>query len=140
MALASDPLPEAAMKKNPILGKRIEWTFDDGPMAHQTFEHTFDAEGGVSYRMPGADGAGQPTRVENAKVEPVGENVYVVSYLGAQGYTLTTILDIKTHRMVAIASNERELSVQKGKFKLPDEASARRKTSRERSHAPAHRS
>jgi hypothetical protein len=128
------------MKKNPILGKRIEWTFDDGPMAKQTFEHTFDAEGTVTYRVPGADGEGQPTRVENAKVEAVGENVYAVSYLGAQGWTLTTLLDLKTHRMVAFASNDHELSVHKGKFKLPDEGHARRKTSRERTHAPAHRS
>jgi hypothetical protein len=110
------------MKKNPITGKVIEWTFDDGPMAGKKFEHTFEADGSATYRMPGADGAGQPTRVENAKVEPVGEDVYVVSYLGSQGYTLTTILDLRTHHLVSFSSNDKQLSVQKGKFKLAGDA------------------
>ena len=36
---------------DPITGSTIRWTFDDGPVAGKTFEHVFEADGGVSYRV-----------------------------------------------------------------------------------------
>lgn len=107
------------MAQDPIHGKTIRWTFDDGPMEGKTFEHTFEEGGAVSFREVGADGdggEGKPSRVEQSKIAEVGEDVHAVSYLGSSGYTLTTVLDFRTGRLVAFASNEKELTVQSGTF------------------------
>lgn len=103
------------MAQDPIRGKTIRWTFDDGPMEGKTFEHTFEEGGAVSFREVGG-GEGKPSRVENSKVAEVGEEVHAVSYLGSSGYTLTTVLDFRTGRLVAFASNENELTLQSGTF------------------------
>ena len=39
---------------DPIRGKTLRFSFDDGAMAGKTFEHTFDADGTVTFRMRGA--------------------------------------------------------------------------------------
>src|SRR5262249_51542784 len=48
------------MEQDPVKGKTIRWAYDDGPVKGQTFEHTFSADGKVSYReanaKPGAAG------------------------------------------------------------------------------------
>ncbi len=53
------------MDQDPIRGKTLRWTFDDGPMAGKGFDHTFHTDGSVSYRSAGdpeerptTDGAG----------------------------------------------------------------------------------
>jgi MoaF N-terminal domain len=105
------------MKTNPIQGKAIQWTFDDGPMAQKTFEHTFNRDGSVTWCTLDAGKRGNPSTAERSEVASVGQDVYVVSYLGASGYTLTVVLDFRTHHLVAFASNEASLTVQKGTFK-----------------------
>jgi hypothetical protein len=39
-----------------------------------------------------------------------------VSYRSAAGYTLTTVLDFKTRKLVAFSSNEKMLTLQHGTF------------------------
>jgi hypothetical protein len=36
---------------NSLSGKSIRWTFADGPMAGTTFEHLFDDDGSVTWRI-----------------------------------------------------------------------------------------
>ena len=111
------------MKADPIRGETIQWTFSDGPMANRTFEHTFEKDGSVSFRA--LDGKeGKPSRVEKSEVVQVGEDVYAVSYLASSGYTLTVVLDFRTGNLVAFASNEKELVVQKGTFEMAETASS----------------
>ena len=55
------------MNKDPTRGKTIRWTFTDGPMAKKTFEHRFDENGTVTWRMLGdnAEGkASEPVKYE----------------------------------------------------------------------------
>jgi hypothetical protein len=105
------------MSKDPIRGKTVQWSFDDGPMKDKTFEHTFDASGAVTFRMVGG-GADKGTTVGSSEIEALGDDVCVVSYLGPSGYTLTTVLDMRSGKLVAFASNENELIVQHGRFNL----------------------
>jgi hypothetical protein len=103
------------MSTDPIRGKTIRWTFVDGPVANKTFEHTFDDSGAVTFRL--ADGKeGKPGGAKKYEVAQVGDDVWAVSYLAPSGYTLTAVLDYRTHRLVAFASNEKELTLQKGTF------------------------
>jgi hypothetical protein len=114
------------MRKDPIRGQTIRWTFDDGSLAGKRFEHTFDEGGVVTWRsLDGADAAARS--VDRASTETkyelatVGEYVYAVSYLAASGHTLTVVLDYRTGRLVAFASNEKSLSVQHGSFQTADD-------------------
>jgi hypothetical protein len=101
--------------KDPIHGNTIEWTFDDGPTSGKRFEHTFAADGSVSYRMGGSDKATTEHRYEVAQVS---DDVFAVSYLASSGWTLTSILDFKTGELVGFASNDKQLAVQHGTFRL----------------------
>jgi hypothetical protein len=106
------------MKTDPIRGKTIQWTFKDGPLAKQTFEHAFLKGGALKFRSVDRDGKGKPTRVKKYDVAKLNADVYAVSYLGPSGYTLTTVLDFRKRRLVAFASNEKSVFVQTGTFEV----------------------
>lgn len=112
------------MTRDPIRGKTLFFTFDDGPMAKKTFAHVFGDNGTVEFSMVGADAPSPPTKepkkTPDTKYEAasVGAQVFAVSYLGPAGYTLTTVLDFETRRLVAFSSNEKMLAVQHGTFEV----------------------
>jgi len=105
------------MSSHPIRGKTIRWTFDDGQMRGMAFEHHFHVDGTVDYSMVGkSDGKKGPGVAY--QVGKVNDDVYAVSYLGKEGYTLTTCLDLKSGKLVAFSSNEKELQQQSGTFEI----------------------
>lgn len=118
------------MSPDPIRGKTIRWTYEDGPVAGKTFEHVFATDGTVSYREAGSEKGATPStngkqrsektsgrepsiRYEHARIN---DDVHAVSYLASSGYTLTSVLDLKAGTVVSFASNEKELVVQRGTF------------------------
>ena len=108
----------APADKRALLGRTIRWRFADGPVAGQTFEHTFDTDGSVVWRS--VDGA-DPARLTHEKfgvVAPVSDDVVVVSYVSAGGYTLTVALNLATSQMVGFASGHDTWTQQKGTFEL----------------------
>jgi hypothetical protein len=124
------------MKGDPISGHTVRFTFTDGPMAKKTFEHIFDTSGTVTFRMLGGDGsssAGKSATGGESKNAPepkyelamLRDNVWAVSYLGSGGYTLTTVLDFKTRKLLAFSSNEKGVAVQHGTFEYGERAPAR---------------
>jgi hypothetical protein len=124
------------MGSDPVRGKTIRWTYDDGPMAGKTFEHIFGADGMVAWRE--ADGAeknakppangmqkpktGKPGTEAKAQYEvaAVNDDVCAVSYLSASGFTLTSVLDFGSGTVVSFASNEKELVKQSGMFEVAE--------------------
>src|ERR1700737_4904951 len=116
------------MGRDPVRGKTIRWTYDDGPMAGKSFEHTFGNDGNVTWRETGGEdrGAkppvtqktGKPATEAKAKyvVAAVTDDVCAVSYLSASGFTLTSVLDFAAGTVVSFASNEKELVTQRGMF------------------------
>lgn len=107
------------MKSDPIRGKTLSWTFEDGPMKGKTFEHTFGADGSVSWRCTDGSQKGA-SKYESV---PVNDVVHAVSYLSEDsGFTLTTILDFGTGRMVSFASNAKQLVTQRGHFEAARKA------------------
>jgi Low affinity iron permease/MoaF N-terminal domain len=111
-------------KLDTLYGKTLRWTFTDGPMAGATYEHTFHQNGTVSFRAVEGSEHGEPTREKNAAAVKVADDMFVVSYLGAAGYTLTVVLNFQTMKMIGFASNNKEWSQQKGTFELLDSAGA----------------
>ncbi|MEX2046060.1 MAG: MoaF N-terminal domain-containing protein [Chloroflexota bacterium] len=104
---------------DPVRGKKIRWSYDDGPVAGKKFEHVFAADGTVTWREIGAR-VGQPAvgGEPSAKYEAAAltDDVYAVSYLAGSGWTLTTVVNNKDRTIVSFASNERMLVLQHGKL------------------------
>jgi len=117
------------VSSDPIRGRTIRWTYEDGPMAGKALEHTFASDGTVTWRElgePRKSGNGSPpepgVRYEVARVN---DDVYAVAYLARSGYTLTSVLDTRAGTIVSFASNEKSLVVQHGTFEVREPASQR---------------
>ena len=104
------------MAANPITGHTLRWRFTDGPMAGKSFDHTFSRNGNVSFREVGSDPNAKAGNAERYEVAAVGQDVHAVSYLASSGYTLSVVLDYKTLKLVAFASNDKSLTMQQGTF------------------------
>lgn len=101
------------MAPDPLSGRRMRWTYADGLMKGKTFEHAFTNDGKVSWK---AAGDARPAADASAAYEfaRVTDDVYAFSYLSSHGYTLTTVVNERSHAIVSFASNEKELVVQHG--------------------------
>ena len=120
------------MGSDPVRGKTIRWTYDDGPMAGKGFEHTFGADGVVTWREVGGPDkgtkpngkqeTGKPATRAKAKYEvaTINDDVCAVSYLSESGFTLTSVLDFASGTVVSFASNEKELVPQRGMFEVAE--------------------
>jgi len=104
------------MTTNPITGHSLRWTFVDGPMAGKSFDHTFSRYGGVTFREVDSDPNTKPGVADQYQVASLGQEVHAVSYLSGSGYTLTVVLDYKTKKLVAFASNDKSVTMQQGTF------------------------
>ena len=108
----------APMSANPITGHSLRFRFTDGPVAGKTYDHTFSRNGHVAFREADADPDAKPGVADQYLVASFGPECHAVSYLSPAGHTLTVILDFKTMRLVAFASNEKSLTMQHGTFEL----------------------
>ena len=122
------------MQTDPVRGKTIRWTYDDGPMAGKSFEHTFGNDGTVTWRETGGEDqgtkapgngkktTGKPATEAKAKYEvaAINQDVCAVSYLSKSGFTLTSVLDFDSGTVVSFASNEKELVPQRGMFEVAE--------------------
>lgn len=103
-----EPLDEEttmSAKTNPLDGKTLRFHFVDGPMKDKDFDHTFH-DGKVEWGPAGSD----KTTTSEGELVGIGSDCYVGSYLGPNGYTLTTTMNLATGALVAFASNGREWS------------------------------
>jgi hypothetical protein len=124
---------EAFMARDLVRGRTIRWTYDDGPMAGKSFEHSFGDDGIVTWREAGRDKgtkpptngkpqSGKPATEAKARYEvaAINEDVCAVSYLSESGFTLTSVLDFDSGTVVSFASNETELVPQRGVFEVAE--------------------
>lgn len=106
------------MAANPITGHALRFKFSDGPVAGKSFDHIFSRNGHVTFKEVGSDPDAKPGAAQQYEVASFNGDVHAVSYLSSSGHTLTTILDFKTLRLIAFASNEKSLTMQQGTFEL----------------------
>jgi hypothetical protein len=104
------------MVANPITGHSLRWKFNDGPMAGKSFDHVFSRNGNVAFSEVGGDATAKAGNADRYVVASLGQDVHTVSYLTSSGYTLTVVLDFRSLKLVAFASNERSLTMQQGTF------------------------
>lgn len=97
-----------------LAGETQSWSFDSGPTAGSTYEHTFNPDGTVVWR----DAKAAAAKKEAGKAKPapteyasfaVGPGMHLVSYLSKDsGYTLTVLVNTENHRLHGYASNAKE--------------------------------
>ena len=106
------------LRADRVRGKTIRFTWTDGPTKGETHEHVFHADGSVEYHKVAAGAGKKPTREKQYAAERVSDDVYLVSYLAASGFTLTTALNFRNRTIVAFASNEKQWFPCKGTFEV----------------------
>jgi hypothetical protein len=106
------------MLTSPITGHSLRFKFVDGPVAGKAFDHTFSRNGQVTFREVGGDPNAKPGSADQYQVASLGQDIHALSYLSGNGYTLTVVLDYKTMKLIAFASNEKSLTLQQGSFEL----------------------
>jgi len=102
-----------------IQGKTINLSWDDGPTKGETHQHVFNADGSVDYRkLEDGKPGGKPTHEKKYGAVRVTDDVYVVSYLGSSGYTLTVVLNFHDGTTAGFASGAKEWFPVKGRFEV----------------------
>ncbi len=91
-----------------LVGRTLKWTFDEGPTAGSTYEHTFETDGSVAFRKLDDAATGKPARAKKYASFEVAPDVHLVSYLSDEGYTLTVALNFETGKLYGFASNDKE--------------------------------
>ena len=107
---------EASSRPDTIVGKRIRWTWSDGPVAGTTHEHLFRKDGTVEWRVIDGPQAGHTAVEDEYAVRRVAEEVFVVSHRASSGHTLTVVLNFADSTMVGFASNSEEWYPGSGTF------------------------
>ncbi len=119
---------EYADQADAIRGKTIRLIWTDGPTKGRTHDHVFHQDGTVEWRdadpepKPQAPGTSEKGRA--AKENPtyaaikVADDVYLVSYLAASGYTLTVALNFRDQRVVGFASSAKHWHPVRGRFEV----------------------
>jgi hypothetical protein len=108
-----------------VRGKKLRWTFADGPAKGSSFEHEFRGDGTVAYRSVDESSSGNADKKAKSEVADYGsalvaDDVQAVSYRSENGYTLTVVLNFADKRMVGFASNSEEWFEQSGTFEVLD--------------------
>ena len=109
-------------EQSPIHGRKMRFTWNDGPTQGKTYEHMFYENGTVDFHAAGAAKSPQTEKPRYA-AERVADGVYAVSYL-AKGYTLTAVLNFDDRRIVGFASDASHWYPVHGSFEVIDEAVA----------------
>ncbi len=104
-----------------LAGRTLRWKFNEGPTADTRYEHSFKADGTVTYRTiddgkkpkeGGKDEEKKPARkpapTRYASYE-VAQGWHLMSYLSPDsGYTLSVLVNIPDGILHGFASNEKE--------------------------------
>ena len=110
-----------------IRGKTIRFVWTEGPTKGKTHEHVFYQDGTVTWSDAGTSKTAPPVdsgSATKAKEKPqygaakVADDIYVVSYLAASGYTLTAVLNFGDQGLVGFASSAKEWFPVRGTFQL----------------------
>jgi phenolic acid decarboxylase len=104
---------------NRVTGKTLRFTWTDGPTKGETHEHVFHPDGTVEYaRLDGGQVKGNYTKEKRYAAVRITDDVYLVSYLAASGFTLTVALNFADRSLAGFASNDKQWFACNGRFEV----------------------
>ena len=104
---------------NRVSGKTIRFTWTDGPTKGKTHEHKFHPDGSVEYAgLEDGKAKGDYTKEKKYAALRITDDVYLVSYLAASGFTLTVALNFTDHSLAGFASNDKQWFPCNGRFEV----------------------
>ena len=103
-----------------LTGKKIRWTFADGPMPGTMFEHRFNENGSITWLIMGGEYKGATATEKSYTGVRVNDQTWVVSYLAASGHTLTVVLTLGDGQAIGFASNDKSWELLHGTFEMVD--------------------
>ncbi len=103
---------------NSFNGKKIRWTFADGPMPDTTFEHSFHEDGSVTWRIIDGEHKGATATEKSYAGVKINDRTWAISYLAASGHTLTVVLNLDDGKAIAFASNDKSWYALRGTFEM----------------------
>ena len=101
-----------------LRGQTVRWTFTDGPVNGTLFEHSFQDDGSVVWRVLEGQGKGASAQEKRYASMAVSADVTAVSYLAASGHTLTVVLNLATGGMFGFASSHTDWFPLTGTFEV----------------------
>jgi hypothetical protein len=101
-----------------LSGKTIRWSFDDGPMAGTTIDHSFHDDGSVTWSIVDGPHKGASVREKSYGAVKVNEKTWALSYLSASRHTLTVILSLEDGKVYAFGSNDASWTQMRGRFSV----------------------
>jgi len=108
-----------ARQPNRVRGNTIRFIWTEGPTKGESHEHVFHDDGSVEYaKVQGGAKPAKYTREKQYAAVKITDDVYVVSYLGSSGYTLTTVLNFRDKSITGFASGAKDWHPVKGRFEV----------------------
>jgi len=101
-----------------LRGKTVRWTFNDGPVAGMSFEHTLNDDGTIVWRALDGPWKGHSSQEQPYAAMKISDDVHAVSYLAKSGTTLTVVLNLSTHRAFGFASGNNDWQSVTGTFEV----------------------
>ncbi len=103
---------------NSLTGKKIRWTFADGPMPNTAFEHTFNQDGSITWQIADGPHKGATATEKSYAGVKINDRTWAISYLAASGHTLTVVLNLDDGKAIAFASNDKSWYALSGTFEI----------------------
>ena len=101
-----------------LTGRKIRWTFVDGPMPGTIFEHLFNENGSVTWLITEGQHKGATATEKSYAGVRVNDQTWAVSYLAASGHTLTVVLNLADGQAIGFASNDKSWQPLHGTFEI----------------------
>lgn len=99
-----------------LAGKKFRFTWTAGPTASATHEHVFHTDGTVAYAQIEPDRPPQYTTAKQYGAYQLAEDIYLMSYLGTAGWSLTVAMNFKDKRLQGFAANATQWYPVEGRF------------------------
>lgn len=106
-----------SLRPSRLAGRKFRLTWTAGPTVSVTHEHVFHTDGTVSYAQVEHDKA--PAHYTTAKqygAFELAEDIFLVSYLGTTGYSLSVAMNFKDKRLHGFAADATRWYPVQGRF------------------------
>lgn len=89
---------------NPINGKTLRWIWQEGMYGGNSYEAHFQQDGHVSWKITAGPDAGNTATANVYNVQQVANDVFVVSWLQTDGYTVSITINMTTKKIYGAVS------------------------------------